>query len=132
MAAVSFNNQRSGCYLGQSASLNIINREIILLEGEGALVPGTILARVSSGTKYAAFDPAGVDGRETAAAILFHPADATDADVKTVATVRGPATINGNMLVWPTGVSPEARTAAERDLRGRGLAILPQRSSAAS
>lgn len=223
MAAVDFNTRRSGCYLGQSDSLNIINEEIVLLDEEGALEPGTVLGRVidggtqtvaaavaaagntgngtvgsltgdagaeagtyqivfiepgadagkfqvedpsgnivgtgtvgvafngpinftvadgatdfvsgdrftiavsyASGSKYAAFDQDGTDGREIAAGILFHAADSTDGDVKTVATVRGPATINGNMLIWPDGIEAAEQAVAERQLRDRGLAILPQ------
>lgn len=80
----------------------------------------------SSTTKYAAHDPAAVDGRETAAAILFHEVDATASDQKSVATVRGPATIFEPYLTFKTGISAADKTAAKEALRAKGMAVLPQ------
>lgn len=226
MAVLNYESRRSGCYLGESNPLNQINEEIILLDGEGDLFPGTVLGLVTeggvqtvaaaaayagntgngtvgtltgdagakagtyritmiepatnaggftvedpdgievgtgtvgvafngpinftiadgtvdfvsgdgftvavsyaSGSKYAAFDQDGTDGREVAAAILFHRADSTSADVTTVATVRGPTTINGTMLTWPGTINSGEQAIAERQLRDRGLAILPQHAA---
>ena len=226
MAAVEFSNLRSGCYLGESAALNIINEEIVIVSGAGVLNPGTVLGRLTdggaqtvaaavaaagntgngtvgsltgdvgaeagtyqvviiepasnggtfqvedpsgnivgtgtigaayngpinftiadgatdfvagdrftilvsyaSGSKYALHDAAGVDGREIAAGILFHKVDATSADVTTVGTVRGPATINGDMLTWKSGISAGDKATALRALRDKGLAVLPQHAA---
>lgn len=222
MAVITSETQRDGVYLGECASLNIVNAEVVVLSGSGALKPGQVLGLVSEGgtqtvtsaagggntgngtmgsltadagapagtysvqiiepaidggrfrverpdgsldgagsvgtayngtinftladgttdfvagdsfnvtvsygssTKYAPHDPAGNDGREVAAAILFSAADATSSDKKTVATVRGPATIFGPMLVWKTGISAADRTAGEVALRAKGLAVIPQ------
>jgi hypothetical protein len=223
MAAIEFSTKRSGCYLGETAALNIVNEEIVVLSGSGALVPGTVLGQVTEGgtqtvaaavagggntgngtvgsltgdagaptgtytieivepasnggtfrvekpdgtldgtgtigaayngsinftvadgaadfvvgdrfsvavsyassAKYAPHDPAGTDGRETGVAILFHAVDATSGDVKTVATVRGPATINGNMLTYKSGISAGDKAAVNQALRNRGMAVLPQ------
>jgi hypothetical protein len=225
MVAVDFNNKRSGCYLGESAALNIINEEIVIASGEGKLNAGTVLGRVDIGgavaaakasgntgngaitmdattpvlagakqgvyairlvaaasnggtfrvedpdgnvlgdvavgatfsddikfaiadgatdfvvgdgfdvtvaagsKKFRAHDPAAKDGSQTPAGILFHTVDATSADVKTVATRRGPATINGNMLTLKTGISDADKAAALDALRARGLAVLPQHAA---
>lgn len=224
---------RSGCYLGEGAALNIINKEIILADEVGALVPGTVIAKRTevgsqtvaaatavagntgngtvgsltgdtgakagtyritiiepasnggtftvedpdgvqqpSGTigvaysagginftladgatdfvagdaftvavsyaggtsadKYALFDPAATDGTEDPAncAILFHPADSTDSDVVTVATVRGPCTVNGNWLTYKSGMSAGDKLRAKNALRDKGMAVLPQHAGA--
>ncbi|WP_374648673.1 head decoration protein [Rhizorhabdus sp.] len=50
MAVLTSNNQRAGCYLGESAALNIVNEEIKVPSGVAKMLPGTILAIVASGT----------------------------------------------------------------------------------
>lgn len=48
MAVLTSNNQRAGCYLGESAAYNIVNEEILV--GAGLLLPATVLGKVASGT----------------------------------------------------------------------------------
>ena len=43
----------------------------------GTLEPGTVLGRITASGKYAAHDPAAVDGTETAVAVLWGKADAS-------------------------------------------------------
>lgn len=129
MAAVEYNTKRSGCYLGETAALNIVNEEIIVASGAGALLPGTVLGKITASGKYVLHDVALANGAQNAAAILFHEVDATDADVTTVATVNGPATINGNMLTFKTGIADADRTAAIAALRAKGLKVLPQHAA---
>lgn len=128
MPAATFNNKRSGCYLGQNAALNIINEEVTIASGSGVLVAGTVLGKITASGKYAPFDPTLVNGVELAAgsAILFHGVDATSVDVKTVATVNGPATINGNMLTYKTGMSAPNKIITRNALRSKGMKVLPQ------
>lgn len=225
MAAVNYEKRRSGCYLGECASLNIVNEEIIVASGAGVLYPGTVLGRlgvgaataaakaggntgtgvitldavapvgagakagvytaratvaaVNGGTfevkdpdgfvlgtvavgatfdndvkftiadgatdfvvgdgfditvaagsgKYVAHDPALNNGAKVAAAILFHKVDATAADAKSVATVNGPAVINGNDLTFKAGIIAADKTAALNALRAKGMKVLPQHAA---
>lgn len=128
MPTVTFNNKRSGGYLGQSASLNIINEEITVVSGSGILEAGTVIGKITASGKYAPADPTLVNGVELAAnvAILFHRVDATAADVKTVGTVNGPATINGNMLTYKAGMTAPNRIIVRNNLRSKGMKVLPQ------
>lgn len=128
MPALVFNNKRSGCYLGETASLNIVNEEIIIALGSGVLDAGTIIGRVTATGKYGVHDPAGTGGLELAAnvAILFHPVDATAADVKTVATVRGPATIAEPYLTYKAAMTAPNKIIARNNLRSKGMAVLGQ------
>jgi hypothetical protein len=128
MAAVTFNNKRSGCYLGETASLNIVNEEIVVASGAGKLDAGTVIAKITASGKYVVHDTALSNGAQAPAnaVILFHPVDATSADVKTVATVRGPATINGNMLTYKAGMTDADKIAVRNALRAKGMAVLPQ------
>lgn len=224
MAVLTYNNARSGCYLGESSSLNIINEEIIIASGEGVLDPGTVLGLDTEGAqnvvtaagannagngaigtptadadadngvytvrfiegvvdagefvvekpdgtqdgtgsvgvaydgsvnftiadgsndfeagdyftinvtyaavgKYVALDLERTDGGEVTKAILFHAVDATSADVTTVGTVRGPATVVANQLVLPDGVDADETAAIHQALRDLGLAVLPQHAA---
>ncbi len=125
-AAVNFETLRSFCYLGETAALNIVNQEIIVASGAGVLKPGTVLGKITASGKYVLHDVALANGAETAAAILGHAVDATAADVITVATVNGPATIFGNYLTFKAGISAPNKLLAETALRAKGLKILPQ------
>ena len=129
MPAVNYEKRRSGCYLGESASLNIVNEEIIVESGAGILYPGTVLGKITASGKYVLHDVALVNGAQTAAAILFHKVDATAADAKTVATVEGPATINGNDLTFKAGILAADKTAALNALRAKGMKVLPQHAA---
>lgn len=128
MAAVIYNNKRSGCYLGSTADLNIVNEEIVIASGAGVLNPGTVIAKITTGGKYVVHDTALNNGAQLPAnaAILFHGVDATSADVKTVATVRGPSTVNGNMLTYKAGMIDADKILVRNALRAKGLAVLPQ------
>ncbi len=85
-------------------------RETITIAA-GTLEPGTVLGKITASGKYAAHDPAAVDGTETAVAVLWGKADASAGDVPAVAVVRGPAIVNRHDLVF-AGTPSEAEIAA--------------------
>ena len=129
MPTMNYDFRRSGCYLGESAAPNIINEEIKVASGAGILFPGTVLGKVTASGKYVAHDVTLANGAQTAAAILFHKVDATAADALTVATVNGPATINGNDLILKAGIVDADKLAALNALRAKGMKVLPQHAS---
>ncbi|MCE8540113.1 head decoration protein [Ruegeria pomeroyi] len=86
-------------------------RETITIAA-GTLEPGTVLGKITASGKYAAHDPAAVDGTETAVAVLWGKADASGGDVPAVALVRGPAIVNRHDLVFAgTPTEPEINAA---------------------
>lgn len=86
-------------------------RETITV-ASGTLEPGTVLGKITASGKYAAHDPAAVDGTETAVAVLWGKADAAGGDVAAVALIRGPAIVNRHDLVFAgTPTDPEIATA---------------------
>lgn len=129
MPPITETTNHSGAYLGESAALNIVNEEIIVASGAGVLAAGTVLGKITASGKYVLHDAALVNGAEAAAAILFHPVDATSADVRTVGTVNGPATIFEPYLTYKSGISAGDKTAARAALRAKGLKIIPQHAS---
>ncbi len=90
-------------------------REVVTIATGGAnpvLEPGTVLGKITASGKYAAHDPAAVDGTETSIAVLWGKADATAADVDAVVLLRGPAIVNANDLVFTgTPTAPEITAA---------------------
>ena len=117
MAVLNYENRRDGCYLGESAALNIINEEIIVASGAGVLSPGTVLGKITASSKYVVHDTALTNGAELPddVIILFNRVDATSADKKAVGTTNGPA-----------GMTDAAKKAAMGGLRKKGMKVLPQ------
>ena len=99
-------------------------REVITIATGGTypvLEPGTVLGKITASGKYAAHDPAAVDGTETAVAVLWGPADATAADATVVALARGPAVVNGKDLVFVGTPTALEITAAHSALATLGV-----------
>ena len=89
----------------------------------GTLEPGTVLGKITASGKYAAHDPAAVDGTETAVAVLWGKADASGGDDPAVAVVRGPAIVNRHDLVFAGTPSEPEITAAHAALAAAGIIV---------
>ncbi len=87
------------------------------------LEPGTVLGKITATGKYAAHDPAALDGTETAVAVLWAKADATAADVSAVVLLRGPAIVNGNDLVITGTLTQPEIDAAHAALSAAGILV---------
>ncbi|MBF0153250.1 MAG: head decoration protein [Magnetococcales bacterium] len=99
-----------GEFLVSEGNGSISRETVTILSGQN-LEAGAILGKVTASGKYRELNPAGIDGSETAVAILYGNIDASTADTEGVAIVRL-AEINANELVWPDGItSPQKATA---------------------
>ena len=66
-----------------------ISREVVTIAAAaGAMVAGTVLAKLTSGGKYVEYDDVGSDGTETAAAILYAACPDSASDQLAVVIVR--------------------------------------------
>ena len=97
-------------------------RETITIAA-GSLEPGSVLGKITASGKYSAHDPAGVDGTETAVAVLWGKADASAGDVPAVALIRGPAIVNRHDLVFAGTPSEGEITAAHTALLAVGILV---------
>ena len=70
-----------------------------------------VLGKVTASGKYRALNPAGADGSQTAAGILYDAVDASAADAEGVAIVRL-AEVNAAELIWPAGITGGQKTTA--------------------
>ena len=75
------------------------------------LVAMSVLGKITTGGKYKEFDPAAVDGSETAAAILYGEIDATAAD-KEITIIERLVELRENSLAWKTGLTSDQKAAA--------------------
>lgn len=93
--------------------------------GGTAFVSGDSFAvTVAAGSsKYKPYDPANVDGSQVPSGILFATKDVTSSD-KPCAVVVRLAEVNASELVWPTGMSAAAITAALVQLKA--ITIIPR------
>ena len=97
-------------------------REVVTI-ATGTLTPGTVLGRITASGEYAAHDPQATDGTETAAAVLWGQADASEGPVVGVALLRGPAIVNRHDLVFAGTPSEAEITAAHAALLDAGILV---------
>jgi len=109
--SVKTETRRVGDFMLSEAN-GTLSRENIVV-ALGTHVPGTVLGKITAvgadQGKFVALDPAGEDGSEVAAAILYGHANGTD--VPGVGITRL-AEVRADLLVWPVGISEANKTAA--------------------
>ncbi len=76
---------------------------------------------VNDGEQYAQLDPAGTDGTEVAAAILFGKTDASAA-AAACTVVHRLAEVKADLLVWPSGITDAQKAAALAELEALNIA----------
>lgn len=108
-------------YIVSEASGYRSREQIVIASGSGKLKAGTVLGKITASGKYAPFNPAGENGTQTAAAILYEGCDATSADVRRTITARD-SEIHADVLHWGTGVTTDNhKTAALASLAASGI-----------
>jgi hypothetical protein len=115
--------KHAGGFLIWEVLRDYTHETVTLASGAGKLDPGTVLGKITASGKYAAHDPAAVDGTETAVAVLWGKADATGGDVPAVALVRGPVVVNRHDLVFVGTPSEGEITAAHAALLAVGILV---------
>lgn len=100
-------------------------REVMTIaSGTGKVEPGTVLGTITADGKLAPSPNAstvGIEGAETATAILCYGVDATSADVEAV-VIDGEAEVKEPMLLFDASVDDAAKKAAKiAQLRDRGI-----------
>jgi len=85
-------------------------------------VGDSFLITVTATDKYHEFDPAGSDGTQFAAAILYDHVDASAADMPAVVIARQ-AEVSVAALVWKTGATAAQKTQAIAQLQAAGIIV---------
>ena len=90
---------------------------IIIASGSGKLEAGTVLGQIAASKKFTASPAdavAGIEGAETASAILGYPVDATDQDVE-IAAIERDAEVKAWALRYDATVDDQPKTDAKID-----------------
>lgn len=95
-----------------------------IIAGGAAFVEGdTFTVSVTQGDgEFVALDPDADDGSQNASAVLFNDVDATSAAQKGVLITRL-ATVSDDRLIWPDGISADAKASAIADLANNHLLV---------
>ena len=115
--------RHAGGFLVWETSRDYTRETVTLTSGAGKLEPGTVLGKITTGGKFSQLAPAASNGSQNAAGILWGPADATAADAAAVVVLRGPAIVNRNDLIWPTGATEPQIAAATAALAALGILL---------
>jgi hypothetical protein len=115
--------RHAGGFLVWETSRDYTRETVTLTSGAGKLEPGTVLGKITTGGKFTQLAPAASNGSQNAAGILWGPADATAADAAAVVVLRGPAIVNRNDLIWPTGATEPQVAAATAALAALGILL---------
>lgn len=110
MSKVFHDKQRAGEHLVSEVDINMSRKTITLVAGK-VYKPGSVIAKVTASGDYDLFDPAGADGTETVAGILYAEVDATDAIAPGVMHYQL-AVVKPTRLNWKTGITDPQKAAA--------------------
>lgn len=115
------NGHRTGAYIIGEAEIDRSREQITLASGN-VLDAGTVLGMVTATKEYTAFNPAGADGSQNVAGILYAATDASLADARAVAHVRD-CSVSGHELIWPAAISDANKTAAIAAFAALGVIV---------
>ncbi len=115
--------RHAGGFLVWETSRDYTRETVTLTSGAGNLEPGTVLGKITTGGKFTQLAPAASNGSQNAAGILWGHADATAADAAAVVVLRGPAIVNRNDIIWPTGATEPQISAATAALAALGILL---------
>ena len=102
---------------------SLYSRDRITVGAGQNLALGTVLGIVTATGKAKALDPAANDGSEAAAGVLAIDCDATLIDRDDGLSIARHAIVSDVALVWPAGITPEQKAAAQAQLKGLGVLI---------
>ena len=95
--------------------------EVTIVSGQAAMVPGTVLGKITASGKYKIFNNANADGSEVPAAILLETTAAAAADITGVVVLKRHAEVVRQALVWASGVDATEQAAALVVLETAGI-----------
>jgi hypothetical protein len=114
-------NTQGDWLLAEFGAPNHCREEVTIASGQN-LVSGQIVAKITSGGKYSAYDDdASSTGEEIAAGILLADVDATDGDKPGVIIARGPVTVVKSGLTWGSANDATDVTHGYADLLTLGI-----------
>jgi hypothetical protein len=114
----------TGAAIKSEGNGDVSRDTIVLASGNGILLPGTVLGKITASGKYKQYTPGAADGTQNAAGVLYGYHDTTSADQAAVAIVRQ-AEVWTARLQWGAAVTtqPQKDTATAALL---ALGVVPR------
>lgn len=112
----------AGAFIKSEGNGDISRDTLVVASGNGKLLAGTVLGKITATGKFKPYDNDAVDGSQTAAAILVYDVDATSVDVTTVGIVRY-AEVFTSRLVWAASVLLAEKAPAYVELAAAGVIV---------
>lgn len=111
-------------WLKREADSHFSREEVVILSGQGKLVSGTVVGKVTASGKYRAVTAAAVDGSQTAAGIVMWAGDATSADAEAVIIARDAIVVHQGLRYGADIDTAPERAAVHTALRAINPPIL--------
>lgn len=113
--------QGTGYFIKSEATGDRSRDQITIASGQGVIVSGTVLGKITASSKYGLYDNDATDGRQTVAGLAYAYYDATSADVAAVAITRD-AEVFLERLTWGAAVTTQGeKDAAVVELTAAGI-----------
>jgi hypothetical protein len=124
MASLTETDRLCDLLVGESDIHNQYSRDKVTIATPSVVVMGEVMGKVTASGSYVPIDFDATDGSETAAGIVIHDYDATDADVEGVVLSRD-AVVRESALVWPTDATAAQIAGALDELEAKGIIARP-------
>ena len=102
---------------------NLYSRDQDTVSAAQNLSLGTVVGRETATAKLKALDPSASDGTEAAVGVLGNDVDATLIDREDAILIARHAIVARGALIWPTGITPTQKAAAEAHLTFLGVLV---------
>ena len=102
---------------------NLYSRERATVAAAQNLTLGTVVGRDTTTGKLKVLDPGASDGSEIAIGVLANDVDATLIDREDAILIARHAIVARGALVWPSGITPAQKAAAEAQLTFLGVLV---------
>lgn len=118
-----------GRHVGDATVGVAFNKEIKFTIADGAtdfVVGDRFILSVAANSddfQYVAFDPTGADGSEIPSAMALYPVETGAGETAQIAGIVRMATINGNTLAWPEGITAAQKSNAIQALESRNIIL---------
>ncbi|WP_265016753.1 MULTISPECIES: head decoration protein [unclassified Wolbachia] len=110
-----------GDLLKYEASSLYSRDQITVAKGQNIKL-GTVVAKKTDDGFIRVLNPTGTDGTQTAVGVITTDIHSKDSDMKGVIITRS-AMLADHAVVWPANITEEQKTAAIKQLEGRGIII---------
>ncbi|BFD47629.1 MAG: hypothetical protein DMENIID0003_07030 [Wolbachia endosymbiont of Sergentomyia squamirostris] len=111
-----------GDLLKYEASSLYSRDQITVAKGQNIKL-GAVVAKKTDDGFIRVLNPAGTDGTQTAIGVITSDVNSKDGDTKAIIITRI-ALLADHAIVWPVNITEEQKTAAIKQLEGRGIIML--------